>query len=303
MKTILFSLPGNEEITGLLSKKMNAEIGEAIFRKFPDGESYTCILSDVKGKCVVLVCTLHEPDEKLLPLYFLSHTAKTLGAMCTCLVAPYLAYMRQDKIFNPGEGLTSAFFGKLISEFADSITTIDPHLHRIRSLGEVYQIPNKVIHAADEISKWIKGNIDNPVLIGPDSESEQWVSEVAQNAGIPFTILQKLRFSDRDVEVSVPKIEKYKDATPVLVDDIISTARTMIETVGHLKKAGMKAPVCIGIHAVFSGNAYQELLDSGVERIVTCNTIPHPSNAIDLSDIIAREVKELMYLKLVSHGK
>jgi len=68
----------------------------------------------------------------------------------------------------------------------------------------------------------------------------------------------------------------------------------MIETVAHLKKAGMKPPICVGIHAVFSGNAYQDLLDSGVEKIVTCNTIPHPSNAIDLSDILAIEVKKLM---------
>ncbi|MBT8314117.1 MAG: ribose-phosphate diphosphokinase, partial [Maribacter sp.] len=228
MKSILFGLPGNQEFTELLAKKMSAEIGECMIRKFPDGESYTRILSDVKGKCVVLVCTLHEPDEKLLPLYFLSHTAKSLGAMCTCLVTPYLAYMRQDKVFNEGEGITSAFFGKLISGFADSITTIDPHLHRISSLGEVYDIPNRVIHAADEISKYIKKNIHNPVLIGPDSESEQWVSDVAKKAGVPFTVLQKVRHGDRDVEVSVPDVDKYKEATPVLVDDIISTARTMI---------------------------------------------------------------------------
>jgi len=192
MKTILFSLPGNEELTELMATKMDAEIGKATLRKFPDGESYTRILSDVKDKCVVLVCTLHDPDEKLLPLYFLSHTAKSLGAMCTCLVAPYLAYMRQDKIFNEGEGVTSAFFGKLISGFADTITTVDPHLHRISSLGEVYHIPNKVIHAADAISEWIKKNIKNPVLIGPDSESEQWVSEVAKY--VTVTVMLKFLF-------------------------------------------------------------------------------------------------------------
>ncbi|MEY8021388.1 ribose-phosphate pyrophosphokinase [Muriicola sp. SD30] len=295
MKTILFSLPGNEELTELMATKMDAEVGKATLRNFPDGESYTRILSDVKDKCVVLVCTLHEPDEKLLPLYFLSHTAKSLGAMCTCLVAPYLAYMRQDKVFHEGEGVTSSYFGKLISGFADSITTIDPHLHRISSLGEVYDIPNRVIRAADAISKYIKENIHNPVLIGPDSESEQWVSDVAKKAGVPFTVLQKVRHGDRDVEVSVPDVEKYKESTPVLVDDIISTARTMIETTEHLKNAGMKPAICIGIHAVFSENAYQNLLDSGVEKIVTCNTIPHPSNAIDLSDIMAKEVKKLMH--------
>ena len=172
---------------------------------------------------------------------------------------------------------------------------IGSNVHRISSLGEVYKIPNKVIHAADAISDWIKENIENPVLIGPDSESEQWVSEVAKKAGAPFTVLQKVRHGDRDVEVSVPDVEKYKNATPILVDDIISTARTMIETVQHLKKAGMKPPICVGIHAVFSGNAYQDLLDSGVEKIVTCNTIPHPSNGIDLSDIMAKEVTKLMH--------
>lgn len=295
MKTILFSLPGNEELTERLASKMDAEVGEATIRNFPDGESYTRILSDVKGKRVVLVCTLHQPDEKLLSLYFLSKTAKSLGAKCTCLLAPYLAYMRQDKVFNEGEGVTSGFFGELVSGFADSIATVDPHLHRISTLDEVYTVPNKVIRAADTIAEWIKENIENPVLIGPDSESEQWVSGVAKNAKAPFTVLQKVRHGDRNVEVSVPDVEKYTNATPILVDDIISTARTMIETVQHLKKAGMKPPICVGIHAVFSGNAYQDLLDSGVEKIVTCNTIPHPTNAIDLSDVMAKEVKKLMH--------
>jgi ribose-phosphate pyrophosphokinase len=294
MRTILLSLPGNEKFTALLAKKMDAEVGKSTIRNFPDGETYTRIFSDVKDKCVVLVCTLHDPDEKLLPLYFLSQTAKSLGARCTCLVAPYLAYMRQDKVFNKGEGVTSGFFGKLISDFSDSIITIDPHLHRISALSEVYSIPNKVIHAADAISDWIKENVENSVLIGPDSESEQWVSEVAKNAGVPFTILQKVRHGDRDVEVSVPDVDKYKDATPIIVDDIISTARTMIETVKNLKGAGMKSPVCVGIHAVFSGNAYQSLLDAGAGKIVTCNTIPHPSNAIDLSDVMAKEVTMLI---------
>ena len=69
----------------------------------------------------------------------------------------------------------------------------------------------------------------------------------------------------------------------------------MIETVKHLLQAGMRPPVCIGIHAVFSGNAYRDLRNAGVARVVTCNTIPHASNAIDLSQPIATEVNELMH--------
>lgn len=239
MKNIIFALPGNEQLTEKLAKQLNAEIGETNIRQFPDGETYVQIKSDVKDKKVILVCTLHQPDDKLLPLYFLSKTAIDLGAKCTCLIAPYLAYMRQDRRFHEGEAITSEYFGLLISQFAETLVTVDPHLHRRSSLSEIYGIPSEVVHAANHISDWIKNNVENPILVGPDSESEQWVSVVAKNAGAPFMVLEKIRHGDKDVEVSVPDVENYKNHIPVLVDDIISSARTMIETVQHLKKAGM----------------------------------------------------------------
>lgn len=285
MNSIIIALPGNEQLAASLAQQLGASVGNVTIRHFPDGESYIRIHDNVRGKKVVLVCSLHQPDYKLLPLYFLSNVAKDLGAKCTCLVVPYLAYMRQDKIFHEGEGITSRYFATLVSQFADSLITVDPHLHRIHRLGEIYSIPNKVVHAADHISKWIKNNIEKPVLVGPDSESEQWVSKVAKNANAPFLILEKTRHGDRDVEVSVPQVENFRDHTPVLVDDIISTARTMIETVGHLKNAGMQPPVCIGVHAVFADSAYRDLIATGISKVVTCNTIPHESNAIDLGDL------------------
>ena len=288
MKTIYFSLPGNEKLTEILAHKCGAEIGKAEIRYFPDKETYVRVLSDVKQKHVVLVCTLHQPDDKLLPLYFLSQTIKSLGALSINLISPYLAYMRQDKVFNEGEGVTSTHFAKLISGFADSLITIDPHLHRRSSLNEIYTIPTKVAHAANHISTLIRNNIPNPVLIGPDEESEQWVADVAKNADAHFTVLKKIRHGDNDVEVSVPHVEQYKACTPVLVDDIISTGRTMIETILHLKQAGMKVPVCIGVHAVFADNAYKDIQDAGAANIITCNTIPHPSNQIDISDLLQK---------------
>ena len=295
MKSIIFfSLPGNVSLMDKIACKTNAEIGKAIIHNFPDGESYIRILSDVKDKYIVIICSLNKPDEKVIPLYFLCKTAKSLGAKQVCLVAPYLAYMRQDQIFQFGEGVTATYFAELISGFVDGIMTIDPHLHRIKSLSEVYRIPNSVIHATNGISKWIKENVKKPVLIGPDKESKQWVSLVAKKAEAPFLILKKIRHSDTEVDISIPKLEHYENRTPVLLDDIISTAQTMIETVHHLKKVGMKPVVCIGIHAVFSGNAYQELLECGVAQIVTCNTIDHPSNAIDLSHELSMEVQKFI---------
>lgn len=286
MEKILFALPNNELLAKKLIASYDFQKGEMEIRHFPDGESFVRILSDVKGKEVTLVCTLDRPDEKLLPLYFLSKTAKELGAISVRLISPYLAYMRQDKRFHPGEAITSTYFASLVSSFVDELSTIDPHLHRRSSLDEIYSIPSKVGHASEHISQWILNNIEKPILIGPDSESEQWVAEVAKNANAPYIVLTKERFGDKEVKVSVPNVEKYKEYTPVLVDDIISTARTMIETVGHLKNVGMKPPICIGVHAVFADNAFKELESVGVERIITCNTIQHTTNAIDISDLL-----------------
>ena len=209
-------------------------------------------------------------------------------------MAPYLAYMRQDIRFNPGEAVTSDYFGELISGFADGLVTMDPHLHRKHSLREVYGISSTVVHAAISISMWIKENVKKPVLVGPDEESEQWVSEVAEKAGAPFIILTKKRHGDTDVEISVPQMKRYKDHTPVLVDDIISTARTMMGTVKHLLNSGMAAPICIGVHPIFAGQAYQDLKEAGAARVLSCNTIPHESNVIDISEVLSAGYTQLM---------
>lgn len=293
MKPVVIGLPGNENLASALADHVDGDIGQLALRRFPDGETYVRMKTPVAGREVTLACTLHRPDDKLIPLLFLAATARDLGAADVGLVAPYLAYMRQDRRFQEGEGVTSTYFARIISASVDWLVTVDPHLHRRSALADVYSVGTEVVHAAPHISEWIRGNVPRPLLVGPDEESGQWVRAVAEGAGAPSVVLEKVRRGDRDVSVSVPDVERWQDRTPVLVDDIISTARTMIATVGHLVRAGLRPPVCIGVHAVFADKAYEELRSSGAARVVTCNTIPHPSNAIDLSGALAAGVQRL----------
>ena len=287
MRPLLLVLQGNEAIATALAPELSAETEQASVRRFPDGETYVRIETPVAGRSVVLVCTLSRPDDKVLPLLFLAAAARELGAARVGLVAPYLAYMRQDRRFQPGEGVTSKYFADLLSSTVDWLVTVDPHLHRRASLQEIYSIPTSVVSAAPTISQWIGSEIQRPVLVGPDAESLQWVRAVAEGAGAPFTVLEKVRRGDRDVEVSVPHVDRWQDHTPVLVDDIISTARTMLATIDHLRLASLPPPVCVGVHAVFAEGSYEELRSRGAARVVTCNTIPHASNAIDVLPQIA----------------
>ncbi len=271
-------------------------------RHFPDGESYVRIDAPVADREVILLCTLDRPDDKLLSLLFAAGTAKELGAVRVGLVAPYLAYMRQDRRFQAGEAVTSVHFARLLSASVDWLVTVDPHLHRRSGLDEIYSIPARVVHAAPIVSAWILQHVAAPVLVGPDAESEQWVAAVADAVGAPYVVLRKIRRGDREVEVSVPEVERWRARTPVLVDDIISTARTMTETVGHLKRVGLAPPVCIGVHAVFAGTAHADLAAAGAARIVTCNTIAHESNTIDVSDPLAEAVREMGLVRPAAHG-
>lgn len=292
MRPLLLYLPGNETLSASLAHDLDAELGEVEIRRFPDGESYVRLLSQVSGRECQIVATLDRPDDKMLPLAFLATTARELGAARLTLIAPYLAYMRQDRRFQPGESVTSACFARFLSGWIDRLVTVDPHLHRRSTLEEIYTVPCTTLHAAPLISRWIREEVETPLIVGPDIESEQWVADVAREAGSPWVVLRKERLGDRNVRISVPDLDDWLDRTPVLVDDIISTARTMIETAGHLVRAGLKAPVCVGVHAVLAGSAYADLRAAGAGRIVTCNTIPHESNAIDVSPLLARALRE-----------
>ncbi len=289
---ILFALPENEAMTEVLAQKCGAALGKATVKQFPDGESYVRLHSDVQGHTVVLVQTLKEPDEKFLPLYFLTRTLQEAGAERVILLAPYLSYMRQDAVFHEGEGVTSAYFAELLSGIVDGLITVDPHLHRWSSLSDIYSIPYRIVHGARPMAEWIRNELEHPLLIGPDIESEQWVKEVADRAGAPYLIWKKERYGDRDVQVNASGPGSYRGYTPVLIDDIVSTASTMIETVSHLKEKDMERPVCMGVHAVFAEGGYEELLKTGA-RVLTCNSIPHPSNEIDLSQGLSEALLEM----------
>jgi ribose-phosphate pyrophosphokinase len=291
---LLFALDPSDPLRAGLAAALGAELGEIETRRFPDGETYLRYASPVAGRRVILLCTLERPDPKVLPLVFAADAARDLGAAEVGLVAPYLAYMRQDRRFRDGEALTSASFAALLSRPLDWLVTVDPHLHRIADLSERYRIPAVAAHAAPLLSAWIAREVPDPIVIGPDEESEQWAAEVARAAGAPHTVLRKVRRGDRDVEVTPPDPAVLQGRTPVLVDDIVSTARTMIETVGHLRAAGAAAPVCIAVHGVFSEGGHDALLAAGAARAVTTNTIPHASNAIDVTALLGAAVADLL---------
>ena len=283
MTPLLFSLRAPSGMAERLGQMQGLEIGEFEQRRFPDGEAYVRLTTPVAGRDVILLCSLDHPDEITLPLLFAADAARRQEARSVGLVAPYLAYMRQDKAFKPGEAVTSATFGRLLSASFDWLATVDPHLHRYSSLGAVYSIPAVAASAAGPIAEWVRANVESPFLVGPDAESAQWVERIAGLAGAPSTVLRKRRSGDFDVSIDGAGTSFPGGSTPVIVDDIASSGSTLIEAVRLLGRAGHAAPVCIVVHAVFAGDAHERLIAAGPAAVVSTNTVPHRSNRIDVS--------------------
>ena len=288
MRPLLFELSAAANLCSGLAAELPADVGQLERRQFPDGESYLRLKTPVEGRDVILLCTLDHPDPKLAPLLFAAAAAREQGARSVGLLAPYLAYMRQDTRFHPGEAITSSTFARMISGHFDWLVTIDPHLHRYRSLGAIYSVPAFAATATDLIAQWIGANVDRPIVIGPDAESGQWVERIASLGGARSIVLRKERSGDYSVNIDDAGLGQLADGTPVIVDDIAASARTLIEAARVLRSHGQGPPVCVVVHPIFAGDSYNRLLDCGVGAVVSTNTVAHESNAIDISAVLAK---------------
>ena len=300
MTPVVLALPENDELAAALAADLDAESGELAVRRFPDGETHVRAPTTITGHEAILACSLHAPDARTVPLLLAAATVRDLGAARVGLVAPYLPYLRQDDRFEPGEGVTARYYPRILATGFDWVATVDPHLHRLAGLDVVYPIRTAVAHAAPAIADWLRSNVPDGVIVGPDVESAQWVAAVAERSGLPHIVLRKERSGDRAVRVSIPDLAGADGRTPVLVDDIIATARTMIAAVVRLRALGSPPPVCVGIHAVLAGDALRELHAAGAARVVTCNTIPHPTNAIDVRPALAAVVRDTLARRALS---
>lgn len=283
-----------KDIAGDLKKKAKVKYAELETARFPDGEIYVRYPVPVKGHKVVLVQSFYgNISDEMMEVVFAAQTAKDLGAKEVALVAPYFPYFRQDKRFKPGECISIQVVAKMLNRFIQRLFVVDPHLHRLNSMYDVFTCKCHKLTADPAIAKYIKNNLKNVILIGPDWESYRWAEKTADIVGCDSAILEKKRYSATKVDVRINKKIDLKNKTVVLVDDIISTGHTMEEAIKDLKKIGAKKFVIICVHSLFIGDALKRLKKTGA-KIISCNTIKHTTNRIDISPVIQSALSDRM---------
>jgi len=265
--------------------------------RFPDGELKLRLPVDGAGRLpthVVLLRSLHDPNEKLVELLLVARAALALGARHITLVAPYMAYMRQDIAFAPGEVVSQQVIGGFLAGLVDAVITVDPHLHRVATLQEAIAVPQAIVlSGAEPLADLIAQRRPNALLVGPDGESAQWIAQAAARHGFDHAVCTKVRHGDRDVTIELPPLNAQGRAV-VLLDDMASTGRTLAQAARLLRAAGAASVDVAVTHALFAGDALQALHDAGVGQVWSTDCIPHPSNAVPMAEPLARALRSLL---------
>ncbi len=277
-----------------LAQALDIPFAAASIHHFPDGERKLCLPAPL-AEHVIFCRSLNDPDHKLIELLLAAGSARDNGATRLTLVAPYLAYMRQDIAFHPGEAVSQRIIGKLLAEAFDAVITVDAHLHRIDHLSQAIPLTHAInLTATQAMGEFIARNCPDALLLGPDGESRQWVAAVAVAAGgLDFGVATKTRRGDRDVSIEMPALA-FQGRTVILVDDVASTGRTLAIAAKQARGAGASAAHCLVTHGLFMGDSLAQLKAAGVDQVWSTDSVPHPSNCIELAWLLASSVKNII---------
>jgi ribose-phosphate pyrophosphokinase len=284
-RLVVHCFPDSLVFARKLASALGAPLARVALHHFPDAE--TRVRVEPGGEAALLVRSLHDPNPKLFELLLAASALRDSGAPSVTLVSPYLPYMRQDQAFARGEAISQRVLGKLLGTAFDGVVCIEPHLHRIATLREVFPCDARAISAAPAIARWIAAQRETCWVVGPDEESLPWVRAIGDASQMPFEVATKRRAGDDAVVVTLPRSAKAPCARAVLVDDIASSGATLAAAARALYDAGAQRVDAVVAHAIVAPGAEARIREARIAQLVSCDTLPHPTNAIETAGLIA----------------
>ncbi|MEM3437566.1 MAG: ribose-phosphate pyrophosphokinase [Nitrososphaerales archaeon] len=278
--------PASREFAINLAKSIGADILDIDSKLFPDGESYFRIKSNVMNKRVAIVQSTYPPvDKHILQLLFLAHKLSEDGAEVHAII-PYLAYARQHRAFLQGEVVSLGVFSHLLrSVGVKRLVTVD--IHNVEGLG-LFSIPAYSVSAIPLIAEYFSRNynLSEAIVASPDFGGSIRVEAFAKILKINYIVLNKSRNKITGEVLFKDMTERVQNKDVILVDDIISSGKTIELATMKLKESGAKRVFATCVHPLLVENALDRIKKAGVEEVIGTNTIPSPISKIDITPIL-----------------
>ncbi len=279
--------PASQDLGRKVAEILRARIVSAVFKTFPDGESYLRLDGDVKGEDVAIVQTTGPPqDRHMMQLFLMADAAKDLGAKSVSAVVPYLAYARQDKRFLPNEAISIETLIKLIeASGTDRLLTVNIHKE---SVLKKFHISAENLSAITLLAEHFKKKgLAGAFSLAPDKGALGLAKEADQvlDGGCGWLWKERDRLTG---EIRVEEKSFDIEGRAVIVfDDIISTGGTIAAAVKMLKSQGVMRVFAACTHPLLIGQARMKIMQCGAEEIIGTDCVPSRVSLVSVAPLIA----------------
>lgn len=295
----IFTGNANPALADKVCSHLGIPLGKLHLTRFSDGESYVQILENVRGEDVFVIQPTCSPvNTNLMELLIMIDAFKRSSAGRITAVIPYYGYARQDRKDKPRVPITARLAADIITRAgADRILTIDLHANQIVGF---FQIPVDHLYAAPVILKFIaEQKYQNLTIVSPDAGGVERARAFAVRINAQLAIVDKRRVGPNIAEI-MNVIGDVRGRTCVVVDDIIDTAGTLVNTAKSLHEQGAERIYATCSHAVLSGPAIERIENSPIESVVITDTIPLPPEKLSgkliqlsVAELLARAIKNI----------
>ena len=276
-----------------IARRINAKFVGIEYKKFPDGESYVRLKENIpKGAEALIVQTLYPQNDSIVELFFLLDLVSEFKPKNISLIIPYFAYARQHKRYRKWEAISSKTFAKLLQNFnIERIFTIDLHSNDLIKFFDL-----EVVHLSttELIAKYfLRKNLKNPFVLIPDQEREWMAKKAAKILNCDYSYLKKYRSRvTGEIKTEIFKDFDLRGKDVILMDDIISTGKTMINAIEIVKRKEAKNIFVSCVHYIPS-EVYKEMLNLGAKEVISTNTIQSEVSKIDVAPLIVDSLKSI----------
>lgn len=268
----IFSGRANVPLTEAICGYLQIEMGRLRLGNFSDGEIYCQIEDNVRGSDVFIVQPTGRPaNESLMELLIMLDAFRRASPNRICVVMPYMGYGRQDRKDAPRVPITAKLVANLITTAgANRVLTIDLHAAQIQGF---FDIPVDHLYAAPVLIEAIRRkNLERPVLVSPDAGGVERARAFAKRLKVDLAIMDKRRPEANQAEI-MNVIGAVEGCDCVIVDDIIDTAGTLVNSADALMNRGARSVYAAGVHPVLSGPAVGRINSSRIEKVMVTDTL------------------------------
>ena len=284
----------NKVLSKNIAKFLKTKLINSSIRKFADGEIYIEINENIRGNSIFIIQSISSPaNDNLMELLLCIDALKRSSAKNITTVIPYFGYARQDRKVVPRTSISAKLVSNLITKAgADRVVTVDLHAGQIQGF---FDIPVDNLFCTPIFARHIKKNVKskNIICVAPDVGGTERARALGKSLDVGLAIVDKRRPAPGKSQV-MNIIGNVKDKTCIVVDDIIDSGGTIINSAKALKDRGAKEVYVYITHGVLSGEAVKKIQKSVIKKLVITDTIDNQIRVNKAKNIEVLTVSNLM---------